>query len=218
MAKVIINDSTLTAIGDAIRSKTNSTETYKPSEMPQAISSIASNSNDLVETISGLNYSNLSNEEVMRILNIIKEIEPLFSGIYSVGAYLFYGQEKITDIHIPEGITELDYSCFNQCNNLVNVNLSNTITHIRDNAFRGTDLTTITLPASLEHLGIYALGYCEKLNTVYFKGKPSYIHGLAFKFSENITDIYVPWSEGEVANAPWGATNATIHYNYTEEV
>jgi hypothetical protein len=27
----------------------------------------------------------------------------------------------------------------------------------------------------------------------------------------------VPWAEGAVANAPWGATNATINYNYTGE-
>lgn len=32
-----------------------------------------------------------------------------------------------------------------------------------------------------------------------------------------VTDIYVTWGEGEVADAPWGATNATIHYNYTED-
>lgn len=35
--------------------------------------------------------------------------------------------------------------------------------------------------------------------------------------SSTLTDIYVSWGEGEVAGAPWGATNATIHYNYTED-
>lgn len=29
----------------------------------------------------------------------------------------------------------------------------------------------------------------------------------------NVTDIYVPWIEGYYEGAPWGATNATIHYN-----
>ena len=36
----------------------------------------------------------------------------------------------------------------------------------------------------------------------------------AFMNCTALTDIYVPWSEGEVAHAPWGATNATINYNY----
>jgi hypothetical protein len=34
-----------------------------------------------------------------------------------------------------------------------------------------------------------------------------------FSGSTNVTDIYVSWSEGTIKNAPWGAINATIHYN-----
>ena len=38
-----------------------------------------------------------------------------------------------------------------------------------------------------------------------------------FNNCTNITDIYVPWAEGTNVggDAPWGATNATIHYNTT---
>lgn len=54
---------------------------------------------------------------------------------------------------------------------------------------------------------------------VFFTGtaKPGEIAQYAFSVSSSITDIYVPWSEGEVSNAPWGATNATIHYNIQSE-
>lgn len=37
----------------------------------------------------------------------------------------------------------------------------------------------------------------------------------AFSGCTNLTSIKVPWAEGAVANAPWGATNAAITYNYT---
>jgi hypothetical protein len=40
---------------------------------------------------------------------------------------------------------------------------------------------------------------------------------MAFSGCANITTINVPWAEGAVENAPWGATNATINYNYTGE-
>jgi hypothetical protein len=52
---------------------------------------------------------------------------------------------------------------------------------------------------------------------VNFLGTPSSISSSTFNECRFITDIYVPWSEGEVANAPWGAPNATIHYNYVSE-
>lgn len=38
----------------------------------------------------------------------------------------------------------------------------------------------------------------------------------AFLGCDNLTDIYVPWSNGEIADAPWSASNATIHYDYSE--
>lgn len=44
-----------------------------------------------------------------------------------------------------------------------------------------------------------------------FLGKPNTIASDAL--SPTATDIFVPWAEGEIAGAPWGATNATIHYN-----
>ena len=53
------------------------------------------------------------------------------------------------------------------------------------------------------------------LKALIFKGTPTNIDSKAFSVCDKITDIYVPWSSGAVANAPWGATNATIHYNTT---
>lgn len=41
MANVLIQSETMTAIADAIREKKQTTDTYKPSDMPEAISSIS---------------------------------------------------------------------------------------------------------------------------------------------------------------------------------
>ena len=56
---------------------------------------------------------------------------------------------------------------------------------------------------------------CLSLNTVVFTGTPRFIYDTAFDGCKMLTTINVPWSEGEVAGAPWGAPNATINYNYT---
>jgi hypothetical protein len=39
----------------------------------------------------------------------------------------------------------------------------------------------------------------------------------AFSGCTSLTTINAPWAEGAVSGAPWGATNATINYNYTGE-
>ena len=83
---------------------------------------------------------------------------------------------------------------------------------INAGAFRGTRLSVVHLPSTLKSLtGTAPLGF-NGLRTVYFHSTPTSITASCFN-GNNITDIYTPWSEGEVANAPWGANNATIHYD-----
>ena len=62
----------------------------------------------------------------------------------------------------------------------------------------------------------YAFISCTSLTSITFKGTPNAIAANAFNGCTNLTDIKVPWAEGAVSGAPWGATNATIAYNYTE--
>ena len=50
-----------------------------------------------------------------------------------------------------------------------------------------------------------------------FQGTPETISKTAFRYCDNLTTINDPWAEGAVANAPLGATKATINYNYVEK-
>ena len=47
MGRVLVNSSTLTSIADAIRLKAETTETYKPAEMPAAIMTLGSSQDDI---------------------------------------------------------------------------------------------------------------------------------------------------------------------------
>ena len=75
-------------------------------------------------------------------------------------------------------------------------------------------IKSITIPSGIKNLMEYTFGWCNTLSQVTFKGKPDVISANAFFNCSELTTINVPWSQGAVANAPWGATNATINYNY----
>ena len=63
-------------------------------------------------------------------------------------------------------------------------------------------------------IGAYAFWDCTKLKRVRITGNVTYINSSSpFGSCPLLTDIYVPWAEGAISGAPWGATNATIHYN-----
>lgn len=59
---------------------------------------------------------------------------------------------------------------------------------------------------------VYNVG---SVTTIIINSTPTSISNNAFRRANALTDIYVPWSEGAVNGAPWGATSATIHYNTT---
>ena len=72
------------------------------------------------------------------------------------------------------------------------------------------------IDAGITEIGENAFRNCVGMTEVTFKGSPQNIWSDVFYSSTNITTINVPWSEGEVAGAPWGAVNATVNYNYTD--
>lgn len=75
-----------------------------------------------------------------------------------------------------------------------------------------TALTSFTIPANCVGIIDKAFSGDISLASVTFRGTPSAISNLAFQGLTALADIYVPWASGAVNGAPWGATNATIHY------
>ena len=74
----------------------------------------------------------------------------------------------------------------------------------------GTQLTDITIPRDVYKLNKFALRGLD-LTAVRFEHTPNSIAENAF--NDRVGSIYMPWSEGEVPGAPWGATKATLFYN-----
>lgn len=88
-------------------------------------------------------------------------------------------------------ITDISSYTFDACKSLTNVYIPKAKT-IQTYAFRQcTALTSLKLPSCTA---------IANTNTV-------------FGSCTNLTDIYLPNNESTYTGAPWGATNATIHYN-----
>ena len=139
------------------------------------------------------------------------------SGITSLGDYAFADCSMLTLTSLPSGITSIGDFAFLNCYQLSLTALPSGLTSIGAYAFKqGTGLASITLPPALTTIGDYAFANCTGLETVRFTSTVSSIPGGVFSGCTKLSTIYVPWSQGQVANAPWGASNATIVYDYTE--
>lgn len=77
MSKVMVNESSLSAIGEAIRGKNGTTNTYKPSEMAAAISSIPAGGN--------LDFSNLEYVQLTsNSSSVLPDLTPFISDFNKV--------------------------------------------------------------------------------------------------------------------------------------
>lgn len=147
-------------------------------------------------------------------------------GTTKIGDYAFAYCAALNEIDIPNSVVSIGERAF-WYGEFERIALPDSIREISDAAFTCcTNLTEITFPSSLEVLGEGVFDTCNNLTSVTFSGTPIQINQNAFSGKAApgsvakrppITSIMVPWAEGAVAGAPWGATQATITYNYNAE-
>lgn len=133
-----------------------------------------------------------------------------------LGSMCFADCQNLTEIVIPEGYTELVATVFAWSLKLSKVTLPNSLTKIGTYVFAQCPIEEITFPAGLTKIGDHSFANNPNLRKVVFKGTVKELHEGVFADSgiAEPWEIHVPWSEGDVAGAPWGANeNCTIVYN-----
>lgn len=146
------------------------------------------------------------------------------SGLITEGAWYgdriprkaFYTWSTLARIEIPNSVVAIESVAFSACSGLTEIALPDSLEEIGDNAFRDcTKLVEITIPNSVTKIGELVFFRCSNLATATFMGKPETMGTDPFSSCDKLTEINVPWAEGEILGAPWGAVNASVNYNYT---
>lgn len=124
---------------------------------------------------------------------------------------------ELTSVDMPDNVIAIGDSGFYRCPKLQLTSLPSEITSLGDFAFSDCSKMVLTsLPSGITSIGDFAFANCTGLETVKFTSTVSSIPNGVFSGCPKLSTIYVPWSQGQVANAPWGASNATIVYDYTD--
>jgi len=90
--------------------------------------------------------------------------------VTAIGAQAFVGTQ-ITTLTIPNSVTSIGGTAFNNCTSLTSVTIPSSVTSIADWAFNNcTSLTSVTIPSSVTSIGDGAFNNCQKLTSVTFQG------------------------------------------------
>ena len=124
---------------------------------------------------------------------------------------LYFNNELVTEIIIPDSITSIDNYAFHNCTSLTSVVISDSVTSIGNYAFYNcTSLTSIEIPDSITSIGYDAFCGCTSLTSIEIPDSVTSIHEETFKNCTSLTSIKIPNSVTSIARGAFsGCTSLT---------
>ena len=191
MSKVFIEETSLSAIGDAIRAKTGKTELFSPAQMPAEIESIETGGEIEEVVVSGSAFERWLFDGMMEYedgtlsgtpIDYYNEIEEVYKN-YAFSAFnaksitlpnliwrpaladkLFYGNIALRSVDLPK-LNIIPLTCFYECTFLQSCNLPSAV-EVKGQAFRDCyKLPSISLP-QCHTIGNSAFQSCQVLNEI----------------------------------------------------
>ena len=117
------------------------------------------------------------------------------SSVTSIGDYAFEDCKNLISIEIPSSVTSIGDHAFEDCENLISIEIPSSVTSIGYAAFYDcTSLTSIEIPSSVTSIGDLAFYYCTSLTSIEIPSSVTSIGDWAFRDCKSLTSIKIPSS------------------------
>ncbi len=120
---------------------------------------------------------------------------------------------------IPDSVTSIGESAFEDCGSLTSVTIPDSVTSIGESAFEDCgSLTSVTIPDSVTSIGDSAFYGCSSLTSVTIGKGVTSIEECAFCWCSNLSDVYykgtkTQWGKIDIGDYNGPLLKATMHYN-----
>lgn len=201
LTSIIISDS-VTSIGNEVFSNCTS---LKSILIANSITSIGKSSFEFCSSLMHVYY----NGTIEDWCNISIYNDPASTPMYYASNFYILDEDGdveykgnkyslLTNLIIPNTMTNIDYEHFSRFNCLISITIPNSVISIDNNAFNGcTSLTSIIISDSVTSIGDYAFYNCSNLTNVFYTGTQT------------------KWQAISIGSNNTSLTNATIYY-YSE--
>lgn len=165
---------------------------------------------------SPLFFSNQTIESVTIEADLVELPESMFSHAT--------GLKEVNFWNSAPSLTMIGDSAFWECDNLTSISIPNSVEVIGEHAFQYcTNLTTVRMPQNLEFIGLGAFYNCSKLESLYMATSSSsvqnvYIGNEAFSGCVSMTEINLPSKLAGMGMGVFDGCSSTLRYlqNYKE--
>ena len=97
----------------------------------------------------------------------------------------------ITNVIIEDGVTKIGANAFVNCQNMISITISNSVTIIGKSAFFGSGITSVTIPDNVSTIGGSAFEHCNRLNSITIPKSVTSIEFGAFCRCDSLNTINV---------------------------
>ena len=119
--------------------------------------------------------------------------------ITEIGYCQFYGFNNITNITIPNSVTSIGFDAFNDCTGLISIEISDSITSIGGSVFSGCKNLSYNIYDNGKYLGNKEKPYLilmdvtnTNLSTIEISSNAIHIYNSALSDCENLTSVEIP--------------------------
>ena len=137
--------------------------------------------------------------------------------ITEIKAYAFRGCTSLTSVVIPNSVTSIGSSAFYECTSLTSVEIPSSVTGIGGGAFSGcTSLASIEIPSSIISIGNSAFYNCTSLTSIVIPSSVTSIGFGAFYGCRSLEEMTIPFVGDGSSNTNFGYIFGTSDYSYND--
>lgn len=125
----------------------------------------------------------------------------LSDDITRIDDYAFYSCASLTSVKLPSNLKRIESGTFSGCTKLNTVEMGNQITVIDAHAFSSCAFKNITLPSSLQSIGVWTFRYCSLLESIDIPETVTSIGDSCFADCKNLQNINLPSGLTEIAQS-----------------
>lgn len=192
--------------------------------IPEGVTYIGGNAFDDTPFINNnINYTNnllYSGKWLLKALNRLSGSCQIMEGTRGIAGAAFNNCVELTDVMIPESVTSIGDNAFAGCTKLTNINLPSDIKTIDNYTFfQCSNLINITVPDGVTTIGLFAFYGCRQLTNINIPESVTVINSRAFQNCSALENITIGNNVTSIGSEAFlgcsQLTNITIGDNVT---